>query len=403
MTRIYSLCSKPLVKEEPLIIPCEAKEVQMFEVEAEEFIETYSEKLQKKWGLQVPKSTRKRVETLSEPILMKNRLVGLENCKNESEKLKFDLNLRPSEPTEQNYSNIPVSEFGAAMLRGMGWKGPTDLKSKDDESVNKPRPERLGLGASEVKDLNELKKRKPIEQSLGLEMTKEETRKLELLDLKKKRSDQAYENDFNSKKMKLEQVNIGTRVFIAEGEHSGLNGIVKSESKNQAHWIIELAINHQDVRVPKHQVKRYDKMSMSDLKDIKEMSVSQSDALLWVCAGLKVKIKSKSFLDGRYYNRKGVILDVRNDQTCTIKLYEGHQEIVQKVPQKCLETCLPRAADPSRPTVKYLKNDKGSEYFQGPFRVLQFDDERGRAVVQSDDNFEVVFEAHYDDICEFVP
>ena len=404
-----------------MVIPCEesnkTEEIEIFE----QVIEEQADDKKKKWGLQIPK-TRKKVQnktaqTDQKPILLKNRLIGLETCKNESEKFNFDLNLRPAEPTEENYSKIPVSEFGAAMLRGMGWKGPEEEQSKSKNGPIKyvPRPERLGLGASEVQDESELKRRKPIEQSLGLEITKEEEAKLKQFDQKKRSGPlellQKHSNfiglddqESASKKIKL-HVNLGTRVIISEGEHSGLKGIVKTESRDQKNWIIELLINNQDVLIPKYHVKRFDPFKSENLKTITTTDsheIGSSLRLLWVCTGLKVKIKSKSFMNGRFYNRKGLILDVQNDQNCTLKLLESSQEIVQKVPQSCLETCLPRAADPSRPTVKYLKNDKGTEYFQAPFRVLQFDDDRGRAIIQADEDFETVFEAHYDDICEFM-
>jgi hypothetical protein len=413
-----------------LIIPCKKDEDDesevvtdnklIFEEAIHEIPEKEDEKQsKKKWGLQIPKHKKVEQEVSSKakqrPILLKNRLIGIENCKNENEKFFFDLNLRPSEPTEENYSKIPVSEFGAAMLRGMGWKGPEEggdgkLKSENGPIKYIPRPERLGLGASQVQDESELKRRKPIEQSLGLEITKDEEKNLKRLDQKRRPGPlelpQKHSNFIDldktvSKKIKL-AAELGTRVIISEGEHSGLKGIVKSESRDKRHWIVELFINSQSIVIPKHQVKRFDPSKSDYNIKIADHSYADESNILWVCAGLKVKITSKSFMNGRFYNFKGIILDVQNDQTCTLKLLESSRDIVQKVPQKCLETCLPRAADPSRPTVKYLKNDKGTEYFQAPFRVLQFDDERGRAIIQADDDFEIVFEAHYDDICEFL-
>jgi len=35
---------------------------------------------------------------------------------------KFDVSIRPIEPTLDDYESVPVQEFGLAMLRGMGWK-----------------------------------------------------------------------------------------------------------------------------------------------------------------------------------------------------------------------------------------------------------------------------------------
>ncbi|KAH8169741.1 g-patch domain-containing protein [Sarocladium implicatum] len=55
--------------------------------------------------------------------------------------------------TLADYEAMPVEEFGAALLRGMGWDG------KERAPARKPvvrRPNRLGLGAKELKDAEEL-------------------------------------------------------------------------------------------------------------------------------------------------------------------------------------------------------------------------------------------------------
>lgn len=368
--------------------------------------------VKKKWGLQVPvKKSEKKVQlSATKPILLKNRLVGLDVCRNETERFSLDLNSRPVEPSEESYSKIPVSEFGAAMLRGMGWKGPDHEDSKNGPIKYVPRPERLGLGASEAQDSSDLKKRRPIEQSLGIEMTKEEAKQMNRIDYKKKQQQPiellakhanyiGLDDNTVSKRIKLD-LSIGSRIIICEGEHSGLKGIIKGEGKEQKHWIIELKINSQDVKVQKSFVKRYDPVKEAALNTQTE-ETSRSSNLFWVCSGLKVKIKSKSLFKGQFYNKKGIIVDVQTVESSTIKLLDTN-ETVYKVPQSALETCLPRAADPSRANVKYLKRDKGGEFFQAPFRVLQFDDDAGRAVIQSEDDFEMIFEAHYDDICEYL-
>lgn len=367
------------------------------------------------WGLQVPKS-KKNPENVSNnnvPLLMRNRVIGLENCKNENEKLFLDLNSRPEEPSVESYKNIPVEEFGAAMLRGMGWKGKGDKESSNNNgNIIKyvTRPERLGLGASEVTDICELKQRKPIEQSLGIELSKEEERKFIIGSQKKKLKSpleipQANVIGIDEVTPKRPKINIetGSRVIVVAGEHSGLKGYVKGESKDLEFWRIELEINGRDTMILKSKVKLYN--SKTDQINPKSSDNNEAktdrDGVLWTCPCLKVKIKSKSFANGKFYNCKGIILDVQPDKTCTIKLIDSTNTI-ERVPQRVLETCLPRDIDPTRPTVKYLRKEKGEEHFHAPFRVLQFDDERGRAVIQSEDDFEVVFEAHYDDICEFL-
>ena len=380
------------------------------------------------WGLEVKKpsavNNEESVSNSSLPIpilLRRNR--PLEKYKSEGERFAVDLNSRPNEPTKESYAKVPVEEFGAAMLKGMGWKGPEDTSNSLGPIKYIPRPERLGLGASEVQDVSELKKRKPVEQSLGIEMSSEEEKRIHQLNQKKNQKDnkpleilQKHANvigidELAPKRIKLE-VSIGSKIIISDGEHLGLKGIVKGECRDGKYWLIELEINSQDVKVHKSHVKRHDPTkkdtitsdnNSNDSNNSNSNDNNNSHFHFWVCSGLKVKIKSKTFLNGRYYNRKGIILDVQPDKTCTIKLLDPVGiEIVHNVPQGTLETCLPRTPDPTRPTVKYLKGKVGDWLFHAACRVLQFDDERGRAIVQLDDDLENVFEAHYDEICEFI-
>jgi G-patch domain len=73
----------------------------------------------------------------------------------EAEQYKRQVMELPDEPTiddyQRNEAAIPISQFGAALLRGMGWKGDDDenddtVKKRDEEAAM-PRPHRLGLGA----------------------------------------------------------------------------------------------------------------------------------------------------------------------------------------------------------------------------------------------------------------
>ena len=66
----------------------------------------------------------------------------------------------PEASTLEDYERVPVEEFGAALLRGMGWKGETHggkkgPKGKERWEVER-RPNLLGLGAKELKEAEEL-------------------------------------------------------------------------------------------------------------------------------------------------------------------------------------------------------------------------------------------------------
>jgi G patch domain/KOW motif-containing protein len=67
----------------------------------------------------------------------------------ENERYKAGLDQLPDAPSveDSQYQSVPIAEFGAALLRGMGWKGDENGKQGDDDAVVQPRPHRLGLGA----------------------------------------------------------------------------------------------------------------------------------------------------------------------------------------------------------------------------------------------------------------
>jgi hypothetical protein len=74
---------------------------------------------------------------------------------NEDEALHRDLADAQDAPTFEEYMAIPVSDFGAACLRGMGWKDTETLDTADDKpaanilkpKIHERRPALLGVGA----------------------------------------------------------------------------------------------------------------------------------------------------------------------------------------------------------------------------------------------------------------
>ncbi|KAJ3231895.1 hypothetical protein HDU81_003460 [Chytriomyces hyalinus] len=84
------------------------------------------------------------------PILQQNAVPGIQNLTDPKEKYLYDVSLRPDEATIQDFEDVPIEDFGIAMLRGMGYKE-DESKMKDDFVFNKPRPNLLGLGAEPPK------------------------------------------------------------------------------------------------------------------------------------------------------------------------------------------------------------------------------------------------------------
>lgn len=67
---------------------------------------------------------------------------------NELQAFQQDYSECPSAPDSKTYDKMPVSQFGEAMLRGMGWAGPEeDQKDSSASNPTSKRPALLGLGA----------------------------------------------------------------------------------------------------------------------------------------------------------------------------------------------------------------------------------------------------------------
>ncbi|PMD13832.1 hypothetical protein NA56DRAFT_558703, partial [Hyaloscypha hepaticicola] len=70
----------------------------------------------------------------------------------EEEAYRRSVAAAPDPSTLEDYERVPVEEFGAALLRGMGWNGEEKGRVRDV----KRRQNLLGLGARELKDAEEL-------------------------------------------------------------------------------------------------------------------------------------------------------------------------------------------------------------------------------------------------------
>lgn len=73
---------------------------------------------------------------------------------NEDDSFRFDVASRPDSASLEEYAAVPVEDFGAALLRGMGWKE-GDVVGRRKSQISKarivtPRPALLGIGAKEV-------------------------------------------------------------------------------------------------------------------------------------------------------------------------------------------------------------------------------------------------------------
>lgn len=78
----------------------------------------------------------------------------------EDEAFQQDVKELPESSTLNDYTDMPVSEFGAAMLRGMGWTGEGKGKKNIQPWLPQSRPALLGIGAKEKEVFNDGSKKK---------------------------------------------------------------------------------------------------------------------------------------------------------------------------------------------------------------------------------------------------
>lgn len=101
----------------------------------------------------------KEKEKENVPLLLRNKIPGIEPNLPESEKYKKQIEILPDEisPDSEVYNEIPVDLFGAAMLRGMGWKEGMAVGLHCEEPCKIIQPEvrvsGLGLGATPLPEM----------------------------------------------------------------------------------------------------------------------------------------------------------------------------------------------------------------------------------------------------------
>ena len=95
--------------------------------------------------------------------MQRNKVPGIAEVSDPKKKLEIDCAQRPNIPNIEEYDQMPISSFGAALLKGMGWKkekpvgNPYGAHLQIPRTVDvKPRPKNLGFGAVLTKEEAEL-------------------------------------------------------------------------------------------------------------------------------------------------------------------------------------------------------------------------------------------------------
>ncbi|XP_077487148.1 G-patch domain and KOW motifs-containing protein-like [Amblyomma americanum] len=342
-------------------------------------------------------------QDMSIPLLMQNKVPeGYETDE------KVDVSLRAEEPTMDDYDNVPIEEYGLAMLRGMGWNPGKPIGARCTQ-IAKPieavmRPKGLGLGAE-----RKMGKPPPI-------VAKEEG---ELV------------------------LKTGAYVRIEQGPNKDLYGQVEGLDDDNARVYVKLALGGKTVSVSelfialvskkdyqrdgkllnkekyddykrKHEPKEEEVVDRKRDKDEKHSSHKKSRVEkerdsskssskrersrspkrkeeFWLRPQIRVRFIDRRYKNGRYYNTKMTVEDVTSRTTCMCNTEDG--KILEDVKASMLETVIPRK--PQAHVLVLLGSHCGQVGV-----LLKRDKERCRATVQMLYD-KAVLDFDYDSISEY--
>ncbi|KAK4256127.1 hypothetical protein QN277_009035 [Acacia crassicarpa] len=267
------------------------------------------------------------------------------------QKFKDDMKRLPDDRGFDEFEDVAVEGFGAALLAGYGWR------------------EGMGIGKNAKEDVKVVQyERRTAKEGLGF--VSDHAHKRSSKEEVKKPKDYGRDSSF-----------LGKIVRIVEGRNAGLKGkIVEVEDK----WVIlKLSKSEEEVKVDlgdfvelgsteeerflrklkELKIQHADEDSDSRKKrsrdegrrgrdqavvDVKRDSRKEEQAkkqVSWLTSHIRVRVISKSFKGGRLYLKKGQVLDVVGPTTCDISM-DNSKEIIQGVSQDFLETSIPRRGGP---------------------------------------------------------
>ncbi|KAJ3056214.1 hypothetical protein HK097_007697 [Rhizophlyctis rosea] len=322
------------------------------------------------------------------PILAQNAVPGLDELMSDQEKYRHDISMRPEEATLDDYERIPIEEFGSALLRGMGWeKGKAVGRNGNgliEPIINKPRPHLLGLGAKPAPDL-EKKEKKYIKP--GEKRDPGYVRDLAASDKRSNRTDD-YDNRPRSKPSSAKSspapfkstapttsVKVGSIVQITNGSHKGKEGKVMEIKERSSGTVVKVDVDGEVVRIWEDQVTAAEKANGSS------KSSGGGNRRSWLIPNIRLRIVSKSFKNGRYYNQKCIVQDVVAAGECIVKTEEG--DLVEGVQERHVETYIPATGK----TVVVVQSPD-AEVRGHTGRIKEKNNEQERAVVEMDHDFE---------------
>ena len=328
------------------------------------------------------------VDTNNQPLLMRNKH-NTDSTMSDTDRYKHDIHQYTD--TSANYTAVPISAFGTAMLRGMGWSEGKPIGGSTKAVVEpitwKRRNERVGLGADNNNNTTD--------NNSGINDMLHSTSAYAMKQLQQ--SGRIIQLD-------VQQLHNNALIEVATGQYIGEYGRVVSINNNTATVKLntvedtvifardELVVLderalpldhpalhtqqqddqsfakiHIDTTETLHTDKSTDESKTTTMHDNNDhtntLTTSSNGATLkrtsdtvdererkrlkhikpitWAREQLIVRIVNKHIYNGTLYNEKAVILQITSSTTMTVKLL-SNQQIVTNITEYDIETVIPK-------------------------------------------------------------
>jgi len=362
----------------------------------------------------------------------------------EAEVLKLDLEKLPPEASLEAYGEMPVESFGEALLRGMGWQeGRAIGRGNKKEVTTKDlirRPHRLGLGAAPVPAPETHKKYiKPGESRapqdhVSVDPTTGALKSSKDSGAPSSLASPALRDQQGRQQQQKPGVYPGKVMEIVEGRHHGLQcevlGLEPKDAGRSARCKVRLLPSYEVVvvrcsdldddngrsgsrresrsrgkgrddhggvggsRDRQREKKKDDGVRESKRRKEEDRFVKsyKMEEEPWLVPNIRIKIIDKKLHGGKFYLKKGILIDVKAPTLCDV-LIDETKESVLDVRQLQLETVVPGTeGTPVHVVVGKYKGQRG--------RLLQRNTATGLAAVQFMNDMSV-HKLRLDDISEY--
>ena len=267
-----------------------------------------------------------------------NKVPGIDEVCDPKKRLEIDCALRPDAPDNAEYAMMPISEFGAALLKGMGYNESEPIGNQYGDKIkhlkipniteSKPRPKNLGFGAVLTKKEAEImikRKYNPIKQRTETE------------------------------KKRIAEIQSWTK-----SEHEPLRKKQKIDKKNNE--------------------------KLKEKENKKKKKKKKKKRIKWIRNGLRVRCIKKN---NGYFRKKGIVHDVIDEYRFILRMDEN-DKILLTLNEDEVETVVPKKGEFVMILRGTHKKERGCILSKNKYEQM--------ATVQLEDNLSIV-QCDYNDIC----